>query len=121
MKFVVLCAWQWFSARIAPVVALMVSALPGVAHACPMCFNGDNSNAFVVGSLFLMVVPTTALGGLGYWAYRRIRAHELDLDVDFETEAVAQAQGYLGGQAHVVAEPSRKTEASQSARLRVVE
>jgi hypothetical protein len=43
-----------------------------------MCFNGNsqNSDAFVYGSLFLMLMPTLALGGLGYWAYRRIKAAE---------------------------------------------
>jgi hypothetical protein len=41
-----------------------------------MCFNGNdqNADAFVYGSLFLMFVPTAALGSLGYWAYRRIAA-----------------------------------------------
>lgn len=43
-----------------------------------MCFTGDNSNqdAFLYGSLLLMFVPVTAIGGLLYWAYRRIQAHE---------------------------------------------
>jgi hypothetical protein len=52
--------------------------LPRAAHACPMCFNGANSNsqAFVYGSLLLMFVPVTAIGSLVYWAYRRIRAVE---------------------------------------------
>jgi len=49
-----------------------------VAHACPMCFNGNgtNTNAFVVGSLFLMIVPVTAIGSLLYWAYKRSKALE---------------------------------------------
>lgn len=57
---------------------VLASLLPGVAHACPMCFNGtgQNQQAFVYGSLLLMFVPTTALGGLAYWAYRRIKAQE---------------------------------------------
>jgi hypothetical protein len=58
--------------------ALIASWLPAVAHACPMCFNGDSQNgdAFLYGSLFLMFVPTVCLGGLGYWAYKRIKAAE---------------------------------------------
>jgi hypothetical protein len=58
--------------------AVVLACMPAVAHACPMCFsgNGQNQDAFLYGSLFLMVVPTTALGGLGYWAYRRIKAAE---------------------------------------------
>jgi hypothetical protein len=49
---------------------------PSLARACPMCFDGGNSNsqAFVWGSLLLMFVPTVALGTLGYLAYRRIKA-----------------------------------------------
>jgi len=55
---------------------LVTSLLPAVVHACPMCFNGkdSNSDAFLYGSLFLMFVPVSALGGLAYWAYRRIKA-----------------------------------------------
>ena len=53
---------------------------PAAAFACPMCFTGNNSNqdAFLWGSLFLMAVPVTAIGGLLYWAYRRIKAAESD-------------------------------------------
>lgn len=52
----------------------------GAALACPMCFTGNNSNqdAFLWGSLFLMIVPITAIGGLLYWAYRRIKASETE-------------------------------------------
>lgn len=41
-----------------------------------MCFNGadSNSQAFVYGSLLLMFTPVTALGGLAYWIYRRMKA-----------------------------------------------
>jgi membrane protease YdiL (CAAX protease family) len=53
-------------------------ALSSVAFACPMCFNGNNTNqsAFLYGSLFLMIVPVTAIGSLLYWAYRRSKALE---------------------------------------------
>jgi hypothetical protein len=52
--------------------------LSSVARACPMCFNGNNMNqaAFLYGSLFLMIVPVTAIGSLLYWAYRRSKALE---------------------------------------------
>jgi hypothetical protein len=114
MKIAVSRGWSWFSVQLALAAVLVVSAvLPGVAHACPMCFSGDNSDAFVAGSLLLMFVPTIVLGGFGYWAYRRIRAHELDLDLET-----------VQGQGQIAAEPSRKTEASQPGqpgRLRVVE
>jgi phosphate/sulfate permease len=56
------------------IAALFMNA-PSVAHACPMCFStGENDGAFIYGSIFLMVVPVLSLGGLGYWAYRRLKA-----------------------------------------------
>ena len=41
-----------------------------------MCFNGNGNNqsAFLYGSLFLMIVPVTAIGSLLYWAYKRYKA-----------------------------------------------
>lgn len=65
-----------FSALVA---AVSWSLAAGSAHACPMCFNGNgtNTNAFVVGSLFLMVVPVTAIGTLLYMAYKRTKALEM--------------------------------------------
>jgi hypothetical protein len=41
-----------------------------------MCFAGgeENKDAFLYGSIFLMIVPVTSLGGLAYWAYRRLKA-----------------------------------------------
>jgi hypothetical protein len=65
------------SRLVASAVALLF-ALPGVVHACPMCFNGNNQNqsAYLWGSLFMMFVPTTFIGTLLYWAYRRTRALE---------------------------------------------
>jgi hypothetical protein len=63
-------------------VGFMASLLPLVAHACPMCFSGNNQNqqAFLYGSLLLMFVPVTALGSLAYWAYRRVRAQDATRD-----------------------------------------
>jgi phosphate/sulfate permease len=56
------------------IAALLMNAA-SVAHACPMCFStGENDGAFIYGSIFLMVVPVLSLGGLGYWAYRRLKA-----------------------------------------------
>jgi hypothetical protein len=59
-------------------IAAVLSAWPVVARACPMCFsgNGTNQSAFLYGSLFLMIVPVTAIGSLLYWAYRRTKALE---------------------------------------------
>jgi hypothetical protein len=53
--------------------------LASVAHACPMCFNGNQNNqtAFLYGSLFLMIMPVTAIGSLLYWAWKRSKALEM--------------------------------------------
>lgn len=74
---------------LAALFCLAAIVLPRVAHACPMCFNGkdSNSDAFVYGSLFLMFVPVTAIGSLVYWAYRRFRAAE-SADSDDATGAI---------------------------------
>ena len=55
---------------------VFVASTPAIAHACPMCFAGgdQNQDAFLFGSIFLMVTPVLSLGGLGFWAYRRIKA-----------------------------------------------
>jgi hypothetical protein len=68
---------------------VMLVGAPGVAHACPMCFTGGNSNsmAFVWGSLLLMFVPTAAIGTLVYLAWRRIR----DIDSGFVRPPLATA------------------------------
>ena len=65
-------------AFVAVCAAVLAGGLPQLAHACPMCFNGNDSNqgAFLWGSLFLMFVPTVAIGSLLWWAYRRARAFE---------------------------------------------
>jgi hypothetical protein len=56
---------------------LLLMVAPALAHACPMCFNGNSQNqvAFVYGSLMLMFVPTVTIGSLVYWAWRRACAH----------------------------------------------
>jgi len=65
-----------WNAALSLLCAVCAVSVPSLVHACPMCFNGDSQNgdAFLYGSLFLMFVPTVAIGGLGYWAYRRIIA-----------------------------------------------
>jgi hypothetical protein len=64
--------------RLVAISGALVLASPAVVLACPMCFDGGNSNqsAFLWGSVFLMIVPVTAIGSLLYWAYRRSRALE---------------------------------------------
>jgi|GEM_PF-3011609 phosphate/sulfate permease len=81
------------------IAALLVNA-PLVAHACPMCFStGENDGAFIYGSIFLMVVPVLSLGGLGYWAYRRLKAIDDGVirhdrhDADTSAEASQDSSG----------------------------
>lgn len=53
-------------------------AAPRAAQACSVCTGGQNdavNRAFLVGSLFLSVLPLAAIGGLVWWLRRRIRAH----------------------------------------------
>ena len=75
---------------------LVTSVLPAVVHACPMCFNGkdSNSDAFVYGSLFLMFVPVASLGGLAYWAYRRLKAADSQTDAS-DTDPGAPQSGVV--------------------------
>jgi membrane protease YdiL (CAAX protease family) len=66
------------TAALAALAAFGFSLVANVAWACPMCFNGNNNNqaAFLYGSLFLMIVPVTAIGSLLYWAWKRSKALE---------------------------------------------
>lgn len=73
----------------------LAAALPNVALACPMCFNGggNNQSAFLWGSLWLMFVPTVTLGSLAYWIYRRMRALEAPPPPPPAPEPVPDAEG----------------------------
>jgi len=53
-------------------------AAPRVAQACSVCTGGQKEEvgrAFLVGSLFLSVLPLAAIGALAWWVRRRARAH----------------------------------------------
>jgi hypothetical protein len=83
-------------------IAVFVASAPGVVHACPMCFAGgqENQDAFLYGSIFLMVVPTLSLGGLAYWVYRRLKAVD-DGEIRPDDEAPGAPQNN-GGSAVVL-------------------
>ena len=83
------------SATLSSAIAVLFASIPAIAHACPMCFAGGNENtdAFLYGSLFLMIVPTATLGGLGYWAYRRIKAIDDGSLQPVDEEQQAQSSG----------------------------
>jgi hypothetical protein len=63
--------------------ALLVAALlaaPRLASACPVCTGGQKeevNRAFLVGSLFLSVLPLVAAGTAVFWLRRRARAIEV--------------------------------------------
>lgn len=81
-----------------------------VAWACPMCFSGGNSNtkAFMWGSLFLMIVPTSVMGTLGYLAYKRIKA--IDGGISREPISMANHMASVVPQASgAAAEPAEAT------------
>jgi hypothetical protein len=90
-------------------VAAVLASLPSIVHACPMCFAGgsENTDAFVYGSLFLMIVPSTMLGGLGYWVYRRVKALDAGLVEPDSDEAVLE-QEPPSGSAVVLQMPARR-------------
>jgi BioD-like phosphotransacetylase family protein len=60
-------------------LAAALCAAPRVALACPVCTGGQKeevNRAFLVGSLFLSVLPLIAAGTLVFWLRRRARAIE---------------------------------------------
>ena len=96
-------------AGIASITAALAT-LPSIVHACPMCFAGGNENqdAFLYGSLFLMIVPSATLGGLGYWVYRRLKAIDegvVPLDFDDAGEELPPQQPQSSGKAVVLQLP----------------
>jgi len=90
--------------------AFVLLGAPLVAHACPMCFStGENDGAFIYGSIFLMVVPVLSLGGLGYWAYRRLKAiDEGVVRPDADADSSAEAPQNNGGNAVVLQMSQRR-------------
>ncbi|MCG6956472.1 MAG: hypothetical protein LJF04_10840 [Gemmatimonadetes bacterium] len=64
------------SRRWIPVIVLaLLFFVPGVAHACPVCFDPrDQSNGtFLASTAFLSLFPLGMLGSAGLWVRKRIR------------------------------------------------
>jgi hypothetical protein len=64
------------SRRLIPVLVLaLLLFVPGVAHACPVCFDPrDQSNGtFLASTAFLSLFPLGMLGSAGLWLRKRIR------------------------------------------------
>ena len=99
---------SWFASLVSFAIAALVVSAPLVAHACPMCFStGENDGAFIYGSIFLMVVPVLSLGGLGYWAYRRLKAID-DGVIRPEDDAAPEAPQNNSGNAVVLQMSQRR-------------
>lgn len=56
-------------------VATLLVALPGVAHACPVCFDPreENRAAFFATTVFLSLLPLGMVAGVVLWLRRRMR------------------------------------------------
>jgi hypothetical protein len=62
---------------LAPVLVAALLVAPRIAHACSVCTGGQKEEvgtAFLVGSLFLSVLPLAAIGAVAWWLRRRSRA-----------------------------------------------
>jgi hypothetical protein len=91
-------------------ITALFASIPAVVHACPMCFAGakENTDAFIYGSLFLMIVPTATLGSLGYWAYRRIKAIDDGVVLPDSDEVAVDQQPQTSGNAVILQMPPRQ-------------
>jgi predicted cobalt transporter CbtA len=57
-------------------VGAALALAPDLAAACPMCISAQDDavqQAFAVASLFMTVMPLSAIGGLVWWLRRRAR------------------------------------------------
>ncbi len=55
-----------------------LTAFPGFASACPMCFDpsAENRMAFLVTAMVLTALPLGMVSGVGLWLRRRIRKRD---------------------------------------------
>jgi membrane protein DedA with SNARE-associated domain len=61
---------------LAPVLAAALLVAPRIALACSVCTGGQKEEvgtAFLVGSIFLSVLPLAAIGAVVWWLRRRAR------------------------------------------------
>jgi hypothetical protein len=57
------------------IALLALLLLPGVASACPVCFDSSDENrrAFLATTAFLTLLPLGMVGGAGLWLRKRAR------------------------------------------------
>jgi predicted cobalt transporter CbtA len=69
--------YRSFRSALQVLLAAALLAAPSVAHACSVCTGGQKEEvgqAFLIGSLFLSVLPLAAIGAVVWWLRRRSRA-----------------------------------------------
>ncbi|TFG97995.1 MAG: hypothetical protein E4H11_01095 [Myxococcales bacterium] len=66
-----------FRSALQALLAAALLAAPRIVHACSVCTGGQKeevNQAFLIGSLFLSVLPLAAIGAVVWWLRRRSRA-----------------------------------------------
>jgi cbb3-type cytochrome oxidase subunit 3 len=61
-------------------LALIATFVPAIALACPVCGQGreGSGTALLVMSIILTCLPLGMIGGVSYWAYRRVKRAEAE-------------------------------------------
>jgi len=56
------------------VIAIAAWLVADIAHACPVCFDANESNrtAFIVTTIFLSLLPLTMVGAIVLWIRQRL-------------------------------------------------
>ena len=72
------------AARLLVLMAVLMLA-PEAAFACPVCGTPgteEAGRAYFTMTLVLSGLPLAMIGGVGYWVYRRVAAHDAAADAD---------------------------------------
>lgn len=67
--------------RLLAIAVVGAALLPSEAHACAVCFSGEDANrlAFVWATVFMTFTPLIVFGGAVMWYRKRIAAVEAGL------------------------------------------
>lgn len=59
---------------------LLLTLVPAIALACPVCGQGreGSGTALLVMSIILTLLPLSMIGGVIFWAYRRVKRAEAE-------------------------------------------
>lgn len=67
------------------VLVAVLMLTPDAALACPVCGTPgteETGRAYFTMTLVLSGLPLAMIGGVGYWVYRRVAAHDAAIDAD---------------------------------------